>query len=172
MGREDEIVGVWEAAKAALARLARAGDAGDPEAWDLIFGALSYLCGADRIPRPFPGAEITSGTVREARGALFGGKRAARDRELLTHIRGARRAAQAGWQPFLAAAQRLALLAQRGDEFDVEELARRLERHHVSKKSGRTPRGKWTDAQILEFLTGDASARKRATKASAKKKSA
>jgi hypothetical protein len=168
VGRQDEIVALWEAAAATMGRLARTGDAGSPEAWDLIFGAMSYLCGSGRIPRPFPGAEITPRTLAEARAALFGGERASADRELLTHIQGARRAAQAGWLTFSAAAQRLATLSLRGDEIDVQELARRLENHYVPKKKGRPPRGMYSDAQIVEYLTGEKNARKRATKAQKK----
>jgi hypothetical protein len=51
----------------------------------------------------------------------------------------------------------------------VEELAKMLDGHHVPKKSGRVPKGKWTTAQIAAFITGETNTGKRVVKARRKK---
>jgi hypothetical protein len=159
---------------------------GDREAWQLIDLALAHLFGA---PAPWL---LAAGKQRHpaakdmcaAWAVLVGGKKNQQDAEIIGWIELAVGWAQSDMEPVHAARNLVDMLGtidpsiQRSGIVgvnaralvDIPKLAKMLEHHHVATKQGRVPLGKYTTRQIVDYLTGDPNASKRASKATRRRK--
>jgi hypothetical protein len=129
---------------------------GNSEAFDLAWAAVAYL--TDGEANGFRRDARTREALLKAHGALVGGSKAAhKDRVLRlieTYVTLGRWAGPSGPQPWDRCAAGLAHATGQPKAI-VPELAKRLEGHRVATKSGKSPKGRYTTAEIAEWLTGD-----------------
>ena len=122
---------------------------------EIIFAAIEFLEASPDLSTPL----VTKKKIRGAHKLLV----SVENRKVLILITKIRWAVEEGkssgeWE---TAAKPLA------DECgkSAADLAERLKGHHISRKQGPIPDGKWTTSQIVEWLTGDPAKRKLASSA-------